>query len=544
MGQRSIEYLLKLKEDFNETFDDFIDGAGEAEDKIDDLTESGDSFFSGFAGGFSSLLTGPIGIAALGVGIAALGKQVFDFQQELEDNTRDVALLTGEVDDNLTALTANIRATADVFDSEFNAVLEASNALAKQMGISQQEAIDIINKGFAAGADVTGELLTQLREYPAQFKAVGLSAEESIAIITQQVKTGVFSDKGIDVIKEAGIRLRELTPATREALEGIGLSSDEIERSLASGSKTLFEVTQDVGKALSKLPPNAAKVGTAIADIFGGPGEDAGLDFITSLSTMELSLDNILEQSGEFATTQLRLVRSTARLDTAIGGLFDNSFGIVDELKIGFNELFADGINSVVEFSGKVSDFFGDLMDDSIVFRGIIEGTVAAFKTILDAVVLNFTLMITAGKTAAKTIGAVLEGDIGGALDAITAGGEEFVQDFVDFGQSAADNFNTAFGNTIDPPDAPAPGVEGTGVAGGAAGGVPPLVPGGAVGGQDFAASEIRSAAPRTINLNIGSLIDTLTQNINNTGESGPELQEQVTQAMLTALRDAQISFR
>ena len=71
--------------------------------------------------------------------------------------------------------------------------------------------------------------------------------------------------------------MREMTTATAAALDGIGISSVQVQKDLQSGAKTTFEVVQDVSARLSELPDSSAKVGAAIADIFGGPGEDAGL---------------------------------------------------------------------------------------------------------------------------------------------------------------------------------------------------------------------------------------------------------------------------
>lgn len=59
-----------------------------------------------------------------------------------------------------------------------------------------------------------------------------MNADEFIAIVSQTNKDGLFSDKGIDAIKEATIRLREMTTATSTALENIGLDSSRYKRSL------------------------------------------------------------------------------------------------------------------------------------------------------------------------------------------------------------------------------------------------------------------------------------------------------------------------
>lgn len=150
--------------------------------------------------------------------------------------------------------------------------LIATNALSKQFGISANEALQLVKDGFLSGADANGEFLDTLKEYPAYFKEAGISADQFVAIVAQTNKMGIFSDKGVDAIKEANLRLREMTTATAAALDGIGISSEQVQKDLQTGTKTTFDVIQDVSAKLAELPDNAATVGAAIADIFGGPG--------------------------------------------------------------------------------------------------------------------------------------------------------------------------------------------------------------------------------------------------------------------------------
>ena len=84
----------------------------------------------------------------------------------------------------------------------------------------------------------------------------------------------------------------------RQALEGIGLNSKKIQKELQSGSITTFEVMQLVSDKLNELPESSAAVGTAIADIFGGPGEDAGLKYIRTLKDISTNLDEVKAKAG------------------------------------------------------------------------------------------------------------------------------------------------------------------------------------------------------------------------------------------------------
>ena len=90
------------------------------------------------------------------------------------------------------------------------------------MGITAFAAATLIEKGFLAGGNASGELLDILKEYGPQLSAVGIEAEQAIAIITQQVKQGVFSDKPMGPFKPWG-PLIPLNPLNERVANRINL---------------------------------------------------------------------------------------------------------------------------------------------------------------------------------------------------------------------------------------------------------------------------------------------------------------------------------
>ena len=211
--------------------------------------------------------------------------------------------------------------------------------------------MQIIKDGFIAGADANGEFLDSLKEYPAYFKEAGISADQFVAIIAETNKQGIFSDKGIDTIKEANIRLREMTDSTAAALEGIGLNSKKIQKELQSGSITTFEVMQLVSDKLNELPESSAAVGTAIADIFGGPGEDAGLKYIRTLKDISTNLDEVKAKAGELGRVEEDLINSQTELTKEIALLFDATGGsfekMTTKIKLFVNSVLSELIKEV-----------------------------------------------------------------------------------------------------------------------------------------------------------------------------------------------------
>lgn len=293
------------------------------------------SALEGLKGGFAALgktmltlATNPVFLAIAGVAAAgAAFKWWYDYNSGLVEATRLTQQFTQLTGSALKNLRDDISGISDTFGTDFRETLQATNSVAKQFGISYEQAADVIRKGFVAGADANGEFIDTLKEYPAYFKEAGISASDFVAIIAKSNQEGIFSDKGVDAIKEGNLRLREMTTATASALEGIGISSKKVQEDLQSGAKTTWQVMQEVSQKLSELPESSSKVGTAIADIFGGPGEDAGLQYLTMLKDIKGGIDDVIERQGDAATSLLEVNNAATECKKAFNNLFDSTGG-------------------------------------------------------------------------------------------------------------------------------------------------------------------------------------------------------------------------
>ncbi|WP_299011993.1 phage tail tape measure protein [uncultured Polaribacter sp.] len=248
--------------------------------------------------------------------------QKVDLLRELKHTILQITELEGR---ELEIVTAKVKALADTFDTDAKKMTESANALSKQMGIDFTKALDLIEQGFLNGANANGDFLDKVREYPALLKEAGLSAKQSIALMSQEVKKGIYSDKGVDAIKEANLRLREMTPAAAQAIKAIGLSSVSIEKDLSSGKKTIFQVIQDISQRLSLIPPKSKLAGQAVADIFGGPGEDAGFEYLATLHEIDLSLADVTKSTDKYAEAKELEVKANEALNNVWVQLTDTA---------------------------------------------------------------------------------------------------------------------------------------------------------------------------------------------------------------------------
>jgi hypothetical protein len=316
----SLDQTVKIKADVSEVKAKIKDVGGQLKDAF-----SGGGGLGNITGGISALggqlagLAGPVGIAATAV--VGLGAALANVVAETAELQRQVSQLTGLQGDQLTDLTADIQAVADVFEQDFNETLVAANTLAKEFKITQSDALAVIEEQFLNGADASGELLAQVKEYPGFFREAGFSAKEFGDFIALSTKEGIFSDKGADLVKEFGLRIRELTPAAKDALAGIGLSGDALQEALISGEKTQKDVLEEIANRLGDFSEQSTEVGTVIADVFGGPGEDAGLRFIKLLGDIEGSLGSAKKAGDPFLEQQKAQLELSKLWNQAIGSL-------------------------------------------------------------------------------------------------------------------------------------------------------------------------------------------------------------------------------
>ena len=326
---------------------------------------NGDGFFSSLRAGFSSISAalsgaGPLNILLTIVGsLALVAKTVADVTIEFTKLRTEAANITGLTGEALNQVVTSAKGIADTFGGEYTDVLRSANTLANEFGITQKEALDLIGEGFINGANASGEFLDQLKEYPAQLKEAGFTAQDTIDIINQTGKSGIFSDKGIDAIKEANLKLKDGNKATVDALNVIGINGAAIQKALQDGSQTTKDVLADVGKAIAKLPENSAVAQKAISDIFGGPGEDAGRRFIESLGAIGEATQNLTSNTDDLRQRQREQLEANTQLaesQNRISLQFESSSSAISLYSTKIKSYAFSALAGVVDFFA----FFGD----------------------------------------------------------------------------------------------------------------------------------------------------------------------------------------
>lgn len=248
-----------------------------------------------------------------GLQIAETLTGLLSFNTEIMVLKDNLQLATGLTGDALDDMTTDVHKLSAMYQKDSNDIMIAANATAKQMGISFSDALTLIQAGFEKGADLNGEFLDQLKEYGPQLREAGLSASESVALMSQAGKAGIYSDKAIDAVKEAGLSIRQMGKTQQDALAGIGLSVTDL------AGKSTFEAVKMISKAMQGATTQAKQL--VLADIFKGAGEDAGLGFIERLASVETDINKlpIVEKTGAGLRGVFAEVQAFA--SNAMGGL-------------------------------------------------------------------------------------------------------------------------------------------------------------------------------------------------------------------------------
>lgn len=357
-----------------------------------------------FGAALMGLMANPafLGIAGIaGVGVAF--KWFFDYNQGIAEATRLTHEFTGLTGDELVSVRNEIQAIADTMGKDYKDTLSTVDALMANYGLTAQQSMKVVEDGFASGADLSGDMLSKIRQYAPTFHDAGISADQMVAIL-QQTRSGIFSEKGLDIITMASKRIREMSTGTRSALEGIGIDVNKVQDDLASGARSTFDVVQEISTKMKNFGADSQQVGSVLKDVFGRQGADAGIKLIEQLDTMSTSLEEVKKQTGEWGKDQEEDIKAVAELNGAWSALFD----LTDngwEMMIDKVEDFArESLTSVLKGIIGLVNWFVRLYNNAVIVRAGVQSMVAQFKILWSAAKLVINLIVDGFKGIGRGI--------------------------------------------------------------------------------------------------------------------------------------------
>jgi hypothetical protein len=394
------------------------------------------------------LLSNPAVLALLGIGgVIMAGKWWYDYNKGLVEATKLTKKFTDETGAQMQATRSDIQAVADQYGKTFKEMATAANSLSKQMGISFNEAIEDIKDGFIAGADISGTFLQDLKQYPAVFKDAGVSARELIALMSQQQTNGIGSEKQLSLIMQGTKRIREMRTATAQALEGIGISAKQVESDLTSGSKSMFEIIQEIATKIGELPANSKEVGTALKAVFGRSGADSGIEYVKMLQSIGMNLDTLIGKTGKLGQIQKQQMNANAELQRTLAAIFDKTGGSF-EIMVGKIKIFAtETLTMIIKKSIDIINYFVDLYNNSMLFRAMINGFILEIRSLWSVVAMLFKDLFTDIKALASLFQAMMTGNFSAIPSIINAARKQLVGNAKDMVKDIGDAFTDGLHN-------------------------------------------------------------------------------------------------
>lgn len=378
-----------------------------------------------FGSTLMGFMSNPVFLSLAGIAGAGVAfKWFFDYNKGIEESTRLTKEFLGLTGDNLKAVRSEIQATADTYGKDYKETLEAVDVLTSQYGYDTKEALKIINDGFQSGADLNGDMIAKIKQYAPAFHDANISGKELVATI-QQTRSGIFSDSGMALIQMGSKKIREMSTATAEALDSIGINSKKVQADLESGSKSTYDVIKMISTRLKELPQNSQAVGAVLKDVFGKQGASAGLKMIEQLDTMNTDLDKLKGTTGEYGEKMNEQRKANEELNRILAAMFDMSDKGFGEMLISVKTLTIQGITNLLKGVINVINYFIDMYNESKVVRAGVQAIVVNFKNLWSTVKLVFNLIVDAVKGAGrnlKGLADIVEGIVTFSFDKIKSG--------------------------------------------------------------------------------------------------------------------------
>lgn len=409
------------------------------------------------------LATNPVFLGLAGVAGAGMAfKWWFDYNKGIMEATRLTKEFTGYTGEALETMRNSIAATADSMGKDFNDVLATADNLMANYHLSGEEAMKVINDGFASGADLSGDMLNKIQQYAPTFHDAGIGADQLVAIL-QQTRSGIFSDKGLDIITMASKKIREMSSGTASSLDAIGISSKQVQQDLANGTKNTFDIIQQVASKMKDFGADSQQVGDVLKNVFGKQGAQAGIQLIEQLDTMTTDIEEVKKQTGEWGETQLENIKLHKELNSYLSSMFDMS-------QHGFEEMIEKGkmfgtkiLIQIMKGLFNTINYFIDWYNESLLLRGIINALGTSFRLMWNAIKLVCNLGIDAFKRmgfAAKGMLDILEGIVTFDLSKAQKGFKEIFDisgtikeawhDIKNAGIEIGNSFADGFENTVN----------------------------------------------------------------------------------------------
>ncbi|CAM3232184.1 phage tail tape measure protein [Empedobacter stercoris] len=366
----------------------------------------------------------PIGTVISAVaGIAVATKALFDYNREMSQATNITRQFTGLAGQDLENFTVKVKTFAEQTGSDLKEVTRTVNSVAQAFGLSYEEAFNKVQSGFIRVGASAEDFFDNTDEYGAQFQKAGYSADEFFAILESGAQNGIYKDKLVDSIKEVDLRLKDLSKAGREALEGaFGKSfSDTLVKGVESGAISTKKALELISAETKKVGVSQGQMQKISADVFGAMGEDSA-GFVKVLSAVEDGLSKSQDGLTELQQKQKESQDAQIEFNQTFADLFNMTDTGWDGMMAGIKTVFFNGLTKAIKVVIDLANGFVETYNNSLFLRAVIGGIGSAISTNVTVTLSALKLFWNGLKTTGKLISSILTFDMNGVKSALSEG--------------------------------------------------------------------------------------------------------------------------
>ena len=427
------------------------------------LTGMGNSL-KAFGKTLLGLLKNPYVLAIAGV--VAGFKWFYDYNKGLVEASRLTKYFTGLTGDAMRSVRDNVQAVSDTFGKNFNETLKTANAMSKNLGVSVNEATDIIAKGLAAGGMNSEQYLSNLQRFAPTFQKMGMTAEQAAVAMSQIDKAGVNSQRALMAMSRASLQLRTMSEGTAKSLNAIGVDAQQMSQDVQSGARSVQDAMAEVARKLQETGSNSKEAAAVMKELFGARGESAiGDGFLTFLAESNKGMEELLGKQDSLQRLKLKEVEVNKELNDVLASLFDMTGGGFESITLKCKIWIKEGLVSAIKWVVDLINYFIDWYNESLVLRAAVNGFIMAWKNGYATLKVIFNVVIDAIKALGrnlKALGDIVEGvftlspekvskGFGQLMENFKVTWKEVANDAKSFGKEVADNFTDALDKAMRP---------------------------------------------------------------------------------------------
>lgn len=396
------------------------------------------------------LLANPWVLAILGIaGVAAGFKWWYEYNKGLIEASRLTENFTGLTGEAADKITADMQTLADHMGKGYKESIGAANVLVQQFGVSWEDAMKLMQDGIVAGADMSGNMVSNIERFAPALRDAGVSADEFMSILAE-TRNGVFNEQGIQDIVKGGTRLRAMTKQIAESLDAVGISSAQMQKDLSDGTVTMFEAVQTVAAKLKELPENSQEAGNIMKQVFGRTAAEGGTLLIQSIADVNTNLDEAKNRMGELGKANEEQMNAQRELNEALSAVFKVS-GTNFEIMIAKVKTFvAQGLTKVIKGCADIVNWFIRMYNKSIVVRAGVSSIVNSFKTLWEISKFVFNQIIDSFTAAGTIMEGIVTLDWDKVKKGYTDGMKALGNNINTLAKNIASNTADAFNDTLN----------------------------------------------------------------------------------------------